>query len=74
MDEEYQEEPPRRADMEAPLRAQGSTPFQQRLMDAVTGSEFHESTEFGVTVHRRGQELHISYDQALEYLGMKDPT
>lgn len=40
-------------------------------MNAVTGSEFNDSTEFGVPVHRRGQELHISYAQALEFLGMR---
>jgi hypothetical protein len=46
------------------------TPFQEQVMDAVTGSEFVDSTQFGLPLRRRGEALHISYDQALEYLGM----
>lgn len=45
------------------------TPFQEQVMDAVTGSEFVDSTQFGLPMRRRGEALHINYDQALEYLG-----
>lgn len=46
------------------------TPFQEQVMNAVTGSEFNESTQFGLPLRRPGDALHISYDNALEYLGM----
>lgn len=65
--------PPPASSMRGPLDSSGrptGTEFQQNLMDAVCGSEFHEGFEFGVPIRRRGEALHISYDQALEYLGM----
>lgn len=45
------------------------TQFQERLMDAVTGSEFAESTVHGQPARRTGGQLNISYDQALAFLG-----
>lgn len=48
------------------------TPYQQRLMDAVAGSEHHDSVERGVLTRRRGDALHINYDQAMEFLWPTD--
>jgi hypothetical protein len=39
-------------------------------MDAVSGSEFADGVEHGIPLRRRGEPLHINYDQALAYLGM----
>jgi len=44
------------------------TPYQNQLMDAVAGSEFEVSFENGVATRRAGGQLHISYDQAMEFL------
>lgn len=48
------------------------TPYQSRLMDAVAGSEHHDSLEFGVPTRRHGEALKISYDQAMEFLWPSD--
>lgn len=44
------------------------TPFQNSVMDAVTGSEFTDTVESGIPVRRRGAPLHIPYDQAMAML------
>lgn len=64
--------PPPASWMRQPQELSGrpiGTPFQEQVMDAVTGSEFVDSVQFGQPIRRRGEALHISYDQALEYLG-----
>jgi hypothetical protein len=47
---------------------QPGTPYQNRVTDAVTGSEFTDSVESGIPIRRKGSPLKISYDQAMEYL------
>lgn len=48
------------------------TPFQNRVMDAVSGSEFADNIENGFPVRRHGEQLKIGYDHALAFLGFTE--
>jgi len=68
---ESSDSPPPASSMPAQLSSSGrqpGTPFQNSVMDAVSGSEFAESYDQGFLVRRKGNALRIPYDQAMEFL------
>lgn len=42
--------------------------FQRQITEAVSGSEFTDTTVHGIPMRRQGKALHISYDQAIQFV------